>query len=103
MRLQEMGNGKTGTQGCSMAAIKCKQLVGRPVAQQMTHAPSDIPPCPCRPESIALQIEKCDLIERVNDPKAGIELKAVDDPDFVIEPDVFGTQVAVSIHDTTMT
>ncbi|MGO9483575.1 MAG: hypothetical protein ACLPX9_03175 [Rhodomicrobium sp.] len=48
---------------------------------------------------LALEIEVCDLLQRIDGPKARVELDAVDDLDAVSEPDVFRPQVPVAVND----
>jgi hypothetical protein len=48
---------------------------------------------------IAFGAEKGDFIERVNGPEFRVEFKTVNDPDGIIDPDVFGAQVSMAVHD----
>ena len=50
---------------------------------------------------IAFDAEKGNFIERVDCPELRVEFKTVDDPDGMIDPDVLGAQVSMSVHDIT--
>ena len=48
-------------------------------------------------EVFALKIEVCNLLQRIDGPEPRVELDAVDDLNFVSEPDVFRPQVPVAV------
>ncbi len=48
-------------------------------------------------EVFTLKIEVCNLFQRIDGPKPRVELDAVDDLNFVSEPDVFRPQVPVAV------
>ncbi|MGA8934766.1 MAG: hypothetical protein WB522_10925, partial [Pseudolabrys sp.] len=102
MLFQKMRNSKSGAKNSAVTAIERKKLVGGPVAQQMLHPMLDITARPGCPEAVAFQAEEGDLIERIDDAKSRIEFKAVYYPHLVVEPNMFGAQITMSIHDAAM-
>ena len=65
----------------------------------MFHPALEIIAHPGRPQPLAFEAEKSNLIERVDCPKPQVKFETVDDPDFVIEPNMFGPQVAMPFDD----
>jgi hypothetical protein len=57
----------------------------------------DVFSCPCSAEAVAFEAQECNLIERIDRPQARIEFEAVDDSNWIAEPNVLGAQVAVSV------
>jgi len=53
--------------------------------------------CPCSSEPPAFEAQECNLVERIDRPQARIEFEAVDDSNWVAEPNVLGAQIAVSV------
>ena len=51
-------------------------------------------------EVFALKVEVGNLLQRIDGPEPRVELDAVDDLDFVSEPDVFRPQVPVAVENT---
>jgi hypothetical protein len=51
-------------------------------------------------ETIALDAEIGDLIERIDHPQLSIEFQAIDNSHLVSEPDMFRPKIAVSVHDS---
>ena len=96
---QKMGDRKPRAQRRAMATIKSEKFIDRPVAQHAFHPALEIIADPGRAQPLAFEAEKGDLIERVDRPQPQIEFEAVNDPDFVIEPNVLGTQVAMPLDD----
>jgi len=99
MRFQKMRDRKPCAQRRAMAMIKREQFLDRPVTQHAFHPALDIIAHPGRSQPLTFEAEKGNLIEWINRPKPQVEFEAVDDPDFVIEPNMLGTQVAVSLDD----
>ena len=97
-----MRDRKPCAQRRAMATIKREQLLDRPVTQHAFHPALEIITHPGRSEPLAFEAEKSDLIERIDHPKPQVEFEAVDDPDFVIEPNMLGTQVAMPLDDPPM-
>ena len=62
----------------------------------------DITARPARPKAVAFQAKKGDLIEWIDDAKSRIEFKTVYNPHLVVEPNMFGAQITMSIHDAAM-
>jgi hypothetical protein len=50
-------------------------------------------------ESLAFNGEECQLIEWIDGPKPRIELKAVDDADPIVEPNVLRSEITVAVND----
>jgi hypothetical protein len=80
-----------------MAPIEEKQHFGRAVAQAAEHAATDVFSRPGSAEALAFEAQECDFVDWIHGPQAGIELQAVDNPDRVIEPDVFRTEITMSV------
>ena len=97
-----MSNGEPRAQRGAMAAIKREQLLGRTVTQHPFHPAFDKGPDPSRTEPFAFEAEIGDLIKRVDHPKPRVEFEAVDDADFVIDANMFRTQVAMAVYDPAM-
>ena len=74
-----------------MATVEREQFVDRTITQEAFHSAFDIGPNPSRPEPLAFEAEKGNLVERIDHPKSQVEFEAVDDPDLIIEPNVLGT------------
>jgi len=65
----------------------------------MHHAPPQVLARPGGAQPIAFDAEKGKLVERIHHPEPRIEFEAIDDTDWIAEPDVFGPQVPVSVDD----
>ncbi len=98
MLFQKMRDGEPRAQRRAMATIKRKQLLGRTVTQYSHHSAFDKGADPSRTEPLALETES-DLIKRIDHPKPRIEFEAVDDPDLIPQPNMFGTQVTMTRDD----
>jgi hypothetical protein len=95
-----MGDGEARPQGGAIGPVKVIEREGQILVQPVLDARPDQPTGPPGAEPLALQIEVGGLVEGIDGTQARIELQTVDDPDVVIEPDVLGAQVAMSIDDT---
>ena len=102
MLFQKMRDGEPRPQRRAMAAIEREQFLDRPVTQHAFHPAFDIGPDPSRTEPLAFETEIGNLVERVDHPKPRVEFEAVDDADFVIDANMFGTQVAMAVNDPAM-
>ena len=87
----------------TVTVVERKKFIGRSVAEQVFQPSPKIPSSPGRFEPIAFEGKKCDFIERINHAEPGIEFEAVDDSDLVVQPDMFGSQVAVAVYDPAVT
>jgi len=85
-----MGDCETRAQGGAVASIKCEERVGRSVAQPTFHPPLKIVASPGGAEALTLEAQERDLVNRIDYAQARIELQAVDDAPFVIEPNMLG-------------
>ncbi|MDI1343327.1 MAG: hypothetical protein PSV22_04385 [Pseudolabrys sp.] len=103
MLLQKMRNREPCPQCRAMTTVECEQFLDRPITQHALHPAFYISPDPGRSEPLAFKTEKGDFVERVDHAKPRIELEAIDDPDFVPEPDMFWTQIAMAVDDATPT
>jgi hypothetical protein len=97
-----MRNRQTRPQHGAMATVEEKKLLGEPVTQAAHEAALDVLTCPCGAKPLAFEAQERDLIEWIDRPQARIEFEAVDDPHGIAEPDVLGTQVAVSVDDAAL-
>src|ERR1019366_7095789 len=73
-----------------------------PVTKHPFHPALKKGPTQTPPEPLALETEIGDLIKRVDHPKPRVKFETVDDPDFVPQPNMLGTQVAVARDDPAM-
>jgi hypothetical protein len=94
-----MSYGEPRPQRCPVATVEREQFFGRPVLQSRRDTSTDVAACPCTAETLALETEKSQFVERVRRPQGGIELQAVDDAQRVTEKDMFRTQVAMGVDD----
>lgn len=78
-----MGNGKTRAQHGPVAAIEAKEQNRRMIAERLHNAGLDDIADAFHTQMLALKIEIGDLLQGIQDPKARVELQAVDDLDFV--------------------
>ena len=99
MLFQQVRNGEPGPQRGAVTVIECEKLLDRSVAQDMRHPPPEIIARPLRAKPLTLKREKCDFIERIIDTKARVKFETVNDPDPVIQPDMFRPEIAVTVHD----
>jgi hypothetical protein len=76
-----MGNCQPRPQHRTVATIEQEQFLGQPVTQATRDAAPDVFTRPRGTEPIAFEAQEGDLVERVDRPQAGIEFKAIDDPD----------------------
>jgi len=78
-----MGNGKTRAQHGPVAAIEAKERNRRMIAERLHNAGLNDSADAFHSQMLALKIEIGDLFQGIQDPKARVELKAVDDLHFV--------------------
>jgi hypothetical protein len=89
---------KARAQHRPVAAVKMIEREWRCVVQRQHDAGPYIVSSPFHAEVFALKIEVCYLLQRIDGPEPGVELDAVNDLDFVSEPDVLRPQVPVAIE-----
>ena len=63
------------------------------------HTLAQVSTRPSNPQTLALQTQERDFVQRVTGTKPIIEFEAIDDADRVSQPDVFGAQITVSVND----
>ena len=94
-----MGNRQARPQRRAVATIEAKQHLRQAIAQATCNTAPDILARPASAEPLAFETQECNLVERVNSSQARIEFQAIDDLYGITEPDVLGSQIAVTIDD----
>ena len=61
------------------------------------YPPPDVIADPARTQPLAFDSQKRDFVTGVHRAQTRVEFKTVDDPDFLAEPDMFRSQVAMTI------
>jgi hypothetical protein len=100
MGLEQMGNGQTSPETGTVAAVEEEEFGRHFIVQRMSHDPPQVLVCPFPTEPGAFETQERDLIERVYRAQAVAEFEAVDDLHAVVEPDMLGAQVAVTVDET---
>ncbi len=86
-----------------MAAVKAEEILGEAVTQGVDDPMLDIVADPGIAQEFAFDAEEGDLVERIYRPEPRIELQAVDDPDRIGKPNMFGSQIAKPVDNVTVT
>jgi hypothetical protein len=89
---------KTRAKHCSIASIEQVQLIGDVLVQSAHDRAADLA-ADVRAEMPAFKVEVGQFLDRIDHPKLGVELQAVDNPDLLAEPNVLRTQIAMPVHD----
>lgn len=99
LRLQQMRNRQTRSQGRAIAPVKAEKRLGNSIVQRRRELLHDAPTHPGGSQALAFDAEKSDLIERIDRAQAVVELQAIDDLRRIAEPYVLRPQVAMAVHD----
>lgn len=94
-----MGNGEAGAQHGAVRPVKMEKRGWQVIIEPALDTPLDVSPGPRRAEPLALQVQVGDVVEGIDGTQARVELQAVDDSDFGIEPDMLGPQISVPVDD----
>src|SRR5712671_3933818 len=101
--LEQMSDRQARAQGRPVTPIKREKFLWQAVRQDEARMTLDVFPGPGTAEALAFDAEEGNLVKRIDGAQTAVEFQTVDDSHRIAEPDVFRAQVAVPLHDVTVT
>src|SRR5712672_1547704 len=98
-----MSDRQARAQGRPVTPIKREKFLWQAVRQGEARMTLDVFPGPGTAEALAFDAEEGNLVKRIDGAQTAVEFQTVDDSHRIAEPNVFRTQVAVPVHDLTVT
>jgi hypothetical protein len=94
-----MRNSQTRSQCRAMTTIEEVQFLRQSITQAANYPATDILAYRGSTETFAFKAQECDLVDRIDRSQPGIELQAVNYSDWLAQPDMLRSQIAVPIND----
>src|SRR6266853_6425748 len=98
-----MSDRQARAQGRPVTPIKREKFLWQAVRQDEESMTLDVFPGPGTAEALAFDAEEGNLVKRIDGAQTAVEFETIDDFHRIAEPNVFRAQVAVPVHDLTVT